>query len=176
MAGTLVQNGSAASRVQPVDTRKVTGRRTLRYNTFDELLADAERLAASDTRTLGNWSLGQILQHLAKSLDMMIDGPPFLLPAPLRLFMRVFMKKKMLSATLSPGFKLPKRAGRYLPGSTTTEEGLRLLRAAVQRVKGTAQRGPHPAFGKMGPGEWDEFQLRHCEMHMSFVVPATLAA
>jgi hypothetical protein len=103
---------------------------------------------------------------------MMIDGPPFLVPAPLRLFMRMFIKQKMLRATLSPGFKLPKRASRYLPELTTTEEGLRLLRVAVHRVKGTAQRGLHPAFGKMGPGEWDEFQLRHCEMHMSFVVLA----
>ena len=23
----------------------------------------------------------------------------------------------------------------------------------------------------MAPGEWDEFQLRHCEMHLSFVAP-----
>jgi hypothetical protein len=171
MASTL-HVGQAESRPKPIDTRKVAGRRTVRYESFDEMLADAERLAASPCRTLGNWSLGQIFQHLAKSLDMMIDGPPFVMPAPLRVVMRLLMKRRMLSQTLTPGFKLPQKAARYLPDPTTTEEGLQLLRVAVQRVNQTQQRGLHPAFGKMGPGEWDQFQLRHCEMHMSFAMPA----
>jgi Protein of unknown function (DUF1569) len=154
-----------------IDARKVVGRRTVRYNSYDEVLADAERLAAMPTRTLGNWTLGQIFQHLAKAMDAMIDGPPFLLPAPVRLLMSLFMKGKMLRETLSPGFKLPKKGEGLLPTpATTTEEGLRLLRAAVQRVKGTTERALHGGFGKMGPGEWDQFQLRHCELHMSFVV------
>jgi Protein of unknown function (DUF1569) len=163
----------AAKQTQTVNTKKVTGRRSVRYNSYDEFLADAERLAAAKTRTLGNWSLGQIFLHLAKNLDMMIDGPPFLLPAPVRLFMWLFVKGKMLRETLSPGFNLPKKAEGFLPEPTTTEAGLHRLRAAVARVKGTAERGLHPGFGQMGPGEWDQFQLRHCELHMSFVVPAT---
>jgi hypothetical protein len=155
-----------------VDTTKVAGRRTVHYNSFDELLADAERLAVTDTRTLGNWSLGQILTHLARAMDMMIDGPPFLFPAPLRLLTTLFMKKRMLSRSAPPGYQLPKRAKHMVPEPTTTAEGLELLRVAVLRIQSTSQRGPHPVFGKMGPGEWDQFQLRHCEMHMSFAVPA----
>jgi hypothetical protein len=42
--------------------------------------ADAERLATIERRTPGNWSLGQIVKHPAKSLDMMIDGPQFWSP------------------------------------------------------------------------------------------------
>jgi hypothetical protein len=155
-----------------VDTKRVIGRRTVHYNTFDDLLADAERLAVSQTKSLGNWSLGQILKHLSLSIDMMIDGGEFSLPAPVRFVMRLLMKKRMLSRTLSPGFKLPKKASRFIPPPTSTEDGLRMLRAAVQRVKGTSQRGLHPAFGKLTKHEWDEFQLRHCEMHLSFIVPA----
>jgi uncharacterized protein DUF1569 len=154
-----------------IDTAKVTGRRTVCYNSYDELLADAERLATIENRTLGNWSLGQIYKHLAKAIHMTIDGPPFLLPWPMRIAFTLFMKKRMLQKSLPPGFKLPKKAEHMLPEPTTTADGLELLRAAVQRVKSTPQRGLHPAFGKMGPGEWDQFQLRHCEMHMSFVVP-----
>jgi hypothetical protein len=155
-----------------VDTKRVKGRRTIHYDSFDDVLADAERLADMETKSLGNWSLGQILKHLSLSIDMMIDGGDFLMPAPLRFVLRLLMKKKMLSRTLSPGFKLPKKASRFIPPPTSTEEGLSLLRTAVQRVKSTSQRGLHPGFGKLTQQEWDEFQLRHCEMHMSFIVPA----
>ncbi len=156
---------------RPIDTAKVTGRRTLRFESFNAVLAEAERLAAIRTRTLGNWSLGQILKHLAKSIDMMIDGPPFVLPWPMRIVMTLLMKKRMLSRTLPAGFQLPVKARHMVPEPTDTDEGLKLLRAAVLRVNKTEQRGLHPAFGKMGPGQWDQFQLRHCEMHLSFVVP-----
>lgn len=155
-----------------VNTKSVTGRRKVHYDTFDDALADAERLAAGNVQTLGNWSYGQILKHLAMAIDTMIDGAPFGLPAPVQFVMRLLMKKKMLTRTLSPGFKLPKKAQRLLPAETSTEEGMELLRAAIERVKSETKRAPHPGFGVMGPGEWDEFQLRHFEMHMSFVVPA----
>ena len=51
-----------------MNTKAVTGRREVHYDTFDDALADAERLAAGDVRTLGNWSYGQILKHLAMAV------------------------------------------------------------------------------------------------------------
>ncbi len=158
--------------MQPVNTKQVIGRRTVHYGDYDDLLADAERLAAMKTQTLGNWSFGQIMKHMADSICVMIDGNfTFTMPAPVQFVMRLLLKKKMLTQTLSPGFKLPKKAQNMVPGPTSTEVGLSELRAAVARAKAEPNRAPHPGFGVMGPGEWDEFQLRHCEMHMSFVVP-----
>ena len=154
-----------------VNTKTVAGRRELRFESFDEVLADAERLAGMEIRTLGNWSYGQILRHLARSIDAMIDGAPFSFPAPLQWVMRILMKKKFLSKTLTPGFKLPKSAGRLQPEETTVEEGLAELRIAVERTKTESQRAPHGGFGKIPNDECDQFQLRHAEMHMSFVVP-----
>ncbi len=157
----------------PINTKKVTGRRTVRYESFNDILADAERLAGLETNELGNWSKGQIYKHLAASLDAMLDGPPFLMPAPIRWLLCLLMKNRMLTRTLDPGFQLPKSASAMLPGETTTSEGLELLRAAVQRVNQTDARAVHGGFGKIPPAEWDQFQFRHCEMHMSFIVPST---
>ncbi len=154
-----------------INTRQVTGRRTLRYESYEEALADVEKLAAGEVRTLGNWSFGQILRHLAVAVDTMIDGGPFNMPAPVKFFMRLLMKKRMLTQTLSPGFKLPKSAASLVPQETSVEESLELFRAAVERAKTETRRAPHGGFGVMGPGEWDQFQLRHFEMHLSFVVP-----
>jgi hypothetical protein len=52
-----------------VETKKVTGRRDISYSSYDELLADAQSVAASDNvKMVGNWSLAQIFQHLAAAL------------------------------------------------------------------------------------------------------------
>lgn len=59
-----------------VDTKKVIGRRSLHFASLDEILAEAERLAAGRHRQLGNWTLGQILMHLARAGEAYIDGTP----------------------------------------------------------------------------------------------------
>ncbi len=156
-----------------IDTTKVTGRRELRFDTYDDLLADAERMASIEVRTRGNWSYPQILEHLAKSLHKMIEGPGFMLPMPMRFIMRLTMMKKMVTQTLDPGFKFPASVAKSFAPSPTAEVGpsLELLRAAIERVKSDPTRAKHPGFGTITTAEWDNFQLRHCEMHMSFVQP-----
>lgn len=62
-AGTVVITRSNS---MSVNTRKVTGRRKLRFETIDDLEEESERLATADFECLGNWSLGQILSHLAR--------------------------------------------------------------------------------------------------------------
>ena len=150
-----------------VNTKKVDGRRELRYESYGDLLDDAERLAATPHRTLGNWSLGQILLHTAQAIDSSIDGAGFALPAPLRLVMTLLMKRRFLSRSLPAGFKT---SPEFIPGETPAEEGLAALRRAIDRQATTTERANHPAFGRISQKEWDDFNLRHAEMHMSFVV------
>ena len=57
-----------------VQTAKVEGRRKVAYKSFDELLADADRLSSGPVKTLGNWSPGQIFRHLAIAYNGSIDG------------------------------------------------------------------------------------------------------
>ena len=152
--------------------RKVTGRRKLRFESYEEVLTDVEQLAAGEVQSLGNWSFGQILKHLAVAVDSMIDGGPFNMPAPMKFIMNLMMKKRMLTRGLSPGFNLPKYAQALVPDETSVEEGLELLRVAIDRLHKEKKRAPHGAFGVLSPLEWDQFQLRHCEMHLSFVEPA----
>ncbi len=40
-----------------VNTRDVTDRREVHYESFHDLLADAEALSQGDVLTLGNWSI-----------------------------------------------------------------------------------------------------------------------
>jgi len=158
---------------QPVDTRAVQGRRSVRYESFDDLLADAESLARVPTRAVGNWSAGQIYRHLAVSIDAMIDRSPFQLPAPMRWLLRLLFLRRMTTRTLAPGFQLPRSAARMIPPPTETGAGLDLLRRAIARIKSTDERAPHGGFGRLTREQWDAFQLRHAELHMSFLVPTS---
>lgn len=80
-----------------VNTKSVAGRRAVRYASYDELLSDAERIAASNSvQTLGNWTPGQIFKHLADALESSIDGSGFVLPWPIRVVFTLLMKRKYL--------------------------------------------------------------------------------
>ena len=152
-----------------INTKKVSGRRDVRYESYADLLADAERVAAADNvQMLGNWSLGQIYKHLAMALDSSIDGVGFSLPAPARWLMTLLMKRRFLTKSVPAGFKTTKE---FTPGETSAEEGLSALRAAIARQDQQQGRCMHPAFGKLSDQEWMDFNLRHAEMHMSFAVP-----
>lgn len=154
-----------------VNTKQVEGRRAVRYENFDNLLADVNQLAAGKVRILGNWSLGQILSHLAKVYECSIDEFPFLMPAPLRFLFGVVMKRRFLNRPLPTGFQLPKKASDLIPAEIDPAEASALLAKAIDRLKNERQRSPHPALGRLTVDEWNALHLRHAEMHLSFVLP-----
>lgn len=157
----------------PVDTKKVTGRRAVSYGTLDEFMSDAESISAAESKTVGNWSIGQILWHLAASMDASIDGTKMKAPWLMMVILNLFMKNSMLTKPMRPGYKIPASGQDQFapPESTTPEDGLAKLRTAIERQKSDLSRGPHMAFGEITREEWDKFHLRHAEMHMSFIVP-----
>ena len=154
-----------------VDTAKVAGRRQLAFSNLDEIFADVERLAAGKHRTIGNWSFGQILWHLATVMNSSIDGssvrPGF--------FMRLLgplMKGRMLTKGMPPGFRLPASMAKiFEPPPTSTEDGVKAMRDAVQRQKTETHREPSPFLGKMSHEDYVRLHCRHAELHLSFVVP-----
>ena len=82
------------------------------------------------------------------------------------------MKKKFLTQPMSPGINMPKKAQKVtIPGETSTEEGLAALRIAVKRQRDVQKRALNGALGPLTLKEWEQFHLRHAELHLSFIVP-----
>ena len=155
-----------------VKTKHVTDRRSIQYESYEELLADAEQLAGGKVRTTGNWSYPQILHHLAKSMDASIDGVQMKLPWLLKKFFLMMMKKeKMLLAPMQSGFQIPKqgRSQFYPDPEISTEDAMARFRAAIERCKSETDRAPHLLYGELTIEESDMFNYRHAELHMSFV-------
>jgi hypothetical protein len=156
-----------------INTTKVTGRRQLHFGSLDDLLADVERLAACRRlQTLGNWSAGQIFEHLALTMNKSIDGFGWKMPAAVRFLIRLFFKRRTLTRSMSAGFRLPGRAKEMLPPPVDTAVGLDSLRRAIRRAQTEDKRAAHPVFGPMTRAEWDQLHCRHAELHLSFLVPA----
>lgn len=158
-----------------IDTKKVQNRRRLLFQTIEETLAEVERLNQGKVRTLGNWSAGQILRHLALGMLISLDGAPKIFPWPLRLLGRVLKKpmlKNILTKGMQPGIRLRGRAAAaFFPPETSWEEGLKHFRQAIRRLQTETNRAPSPFFGPMTREEWDQLHCRHAELHLSFLVP-----
>src|SRR5262245_40050365 len=129
-----------------VETKTVAGRRTLHFDSLQEVLAEAERLAKGRVRVLGNWSQGKIYQHLATTMDCSIDGWGFSAPWYVRL-LAPLMKKRFLNGPMPAGFKMPSNMKQVLDpeGDVGIEQGLEALRRAVHRQETETRRCPSPA-------------------------------
>jgi hypothetical protein len=146
-------------------------RRTLRFTSYDEILADAEALAAKGYDRAGAWGLGQACDHLAKTMERSLDGFPDKMPLPFRVLARWVALGGILKHRQT-NRKFPAPAYLQPPDAADDRAGLDRLRSAVGRLKGHA--GPmqvHPAFGKVTPEQWREIHLWHSEHHLSYLSP-----
>lgn len=147
-------------------------RRELTFQTLDDAVAEAERLCSCEVRVSGKHSFGQILNHLAVSLDVSTGRatappPPFFMK-----LMRPLMKRMVINAKpLKPGVSLPAKAETFFWPDKEFD-----VASAVQRLKDSTdyykKNGPlenHPFFGKLTPTEADQLNCRHAALHLSFV-------
>ena len=155
-----------------IDTRKVEGRREVSYQSLEDLFEDARRCVAGRYVTIGNWSVSQIYHHLSVALHASIDGFGFQVFWPKRLLARILFKNRVLTGSIPSGYKIPKRMKRLEPTDMPVADALSQLAVAIDRYQTNPKRAPHPLFGQLTSEESDQFQLRHAELHMSFIVPA----
>lgn len=92
------------------------------------------------------------------------------MPALVRWVMTLLMKKKFLTKAIPAGFS---SGATFVPDETSVEDGLAALERSIARQKEESTRVMHPGFGNITREEWNDFHLRHAELHMSFFVPAT---
>ena len=157
-------------------TAEKAQRRSIEFATLDEVKADIEELAAGSYTTVGNWSFAQILDHLGSALNNSIDGFPFKASFFVRWFVAPMIKNSILTKEMKPGFKLPEKFSSYLPSEDCTmDEALPKVLNAIKRFETETPLADHPFFGKMASEEWMNLHMRHCELHLSFVVPTASA-
>lgn len=158
-----------------VKTGHVGGRRSLHFNSIDDMLADAESLHRAEREgrltLLGNWSLGQSFGHLSGWVRFGFEGTPLKPPWIVRLIFRP-MKSRMLYKPMRAGGNIPRVPGGTLATEPMTgDEGIDRMRKWFGRLKNESPTLPHIIFGPLSHDEWINLHLRHSELHLSFAVP-----
>ncbi|MBX3390564.1 MAG: DUF1569 domain-containing protein [Phycisphaeraceae bacterium] len=165
--------------MEAVNTAKLKvspeGVRDLHFSSLDEVLAEADRIAAAERdgrlKQIGNWSAGQIFNHLATWIDYSYDGFPPQLSPPwfVRLIVKL-QKHKFMNGAMPRGVRIPGiENGTLATESVPLEEGVRHLRASLERLKREKPTQRSVLFGEMTHEEWIKGTLRHAELHMSFL-------
>ena len=147
----------------------------MKYATLEDLLRDVERIESAERegrlQAHGTWTPGQVLGHVAAWIEYGYDGYP-MQPPPwiIRLILR-WQVKKYLRNGMPSGVRIPKvAAGTFGVDVMPLAEGADRLRKAVARLKaGEPARFDSPAFGPMSHEERIQLNLRHAELHLSFL-------
>lgn len=163
---------------QPVNTAKVEGFRTLRFESLEDLLWELDRIEQSHRsgtlKQIGNWSPGRIFGHLAAWINYAYEGfprgahPPF--------FIRWIIKRqkaKYLRHGMPRGVKIPAAPdGTFGTDQMDFDAGMRKLRAAIGRLQAREPVKFHsPAFGQMSDDDRIAMQMRHAELHLGYLIP-----
>lgn len=148
-------------------------RRPLHFRSLADILADVEALDSQQRRTLGRWTDAQIVEHLAISVDMAFDGYGFRAPWPVRMLVRL-IKNRVLTGPMRAGFRLPRRGAAMLPQPDATwEDAVTHLSRAIARFDSESPDHPHPVLGRLTRMEYELLAMRHAELHLGFIVPAS---
>jgi uncharacterized protein DUF1569 len=152
---------------------KTANRRTLKFNTLDDLVRDVQDVSKTGVNSTGNWSAGQIVQHVAAVIDASIDGFSFTVPLPMRILGRL-IRGRALKKGLNPGIKMPRSAqASFKPGPETRfEDAAKNLAQSVDLAKQRTMTAVSPIFGQLTHEQWIQLHCRHAEMHFSFLHPA----
>ncbi len=144
-------------------------RREIRFESFDEVLADATA-RARDHRTIGAWTLGQICRHLADSFHGSIDG----FDLSNHRLKRFFIRRQMLRVALTKGIPRNYTVDPAITPGADVALGPAIdgLGVAIERYRGHAgELKAHPLFGRMPRNVWDRVHRVHCAHHLSFALP-----
>jgi hypothetical protein len=158
-----------------VDTAKVANRRVLRFDSIDQMLAEVDRLVASEKagrlKQLGNWTLGQTLNHLATWIEYGYIGCPLKPPFFIRWILKL-QRNKFLRGPMPAGVRIPRVEGGTLAiDPMPLDEALPRFRRMAERLKTEPPTEPSPALGKLTHDEAIALNLRHAELHLGFLVP-----
>jgi hypothetical protein len=153
-------------------------RRPLRFDSLADLRRELQSLAAQPYQRAGNWSLGQVCQHLRVMIDMSMDGYPMRVGWHLRMLapvMRfIFARMSSMPAGLKgPADLMPAAAERV---DEHDHEQLQLLLATLDRYEAFSEPlKPSPLLGRLSRAQWDRLHRIHAAHHLSFIVPTSRA-
>jgi Protein of unknown function (DUF1569) len=145
-------------------------RRSITFASLDDVMPDVDRLLLGYEQ-VGNWSLGQICNHVGLGVRSTVEGFPVRAPWLVRKLIAPLVRENIFkTGQMREGIKVP---AAVLPKTGLDDRAeAEALRAALKLYMAhTAPMAPHPFFETLSRERWDRFHCIHCAHHLSFVLP-----
>jgi len=145
-------------------------RRQIQFQSYDDILADVDKLLRGGYERGGQWSLGMASEHLAITIKMAFDPAAKGMPRLIRPVIRWVILPRILKKGMPKGMK---GLQAIMPSATVTDEaGRDVLRQAIEVAKAnTHAKLDHPIFGTIESPVFDRLQRVHAQHHLSFLIP-----
>ena len=145
-------------------------RRHLSFDGIDGVMPEVDQLL-SGYETVGRWSLGQILRHLAVAVRLSTEGrqdaEPVDGPDRRRVYRRLFFRAGRFPDDIDPPLAIL-----IPPDDCEVEQEAEALRDAFDRFKAhDGPFSPHPTLGALDKAEWSRFHAMHCAHHLGYASP-----
>ncbi|MCE2793240.1 MAG: DUF1569 domain-containing protein [Planctomycetota bacterium] len=150
-------------------------RRVLHWDSLEQIGNELDRIEVADRKgelaAVGHWTPGQILTHLAAWIEYGYTGYPIDRPNLILRWLLRWMLPGFLSKGMRPGVRIPGiKAGTVGQEEVSTATGLQRYRAALKRLEsGEPCTYDSPAFGPMSMADRVRLNIRHAELHLSFL-------
>lgn len=146
-------------------------RRTLRFNSYSEVIQEIESLQKNGYSKGGNWSLAQICRHISYYHKGALDGFASKMPWIIRVTMgKFFLNKLLKERTYKEGNQTDPRSV-FTPEpdeKQAIEEAITLLKRLEAT---TTPLHPSGFFGEMTNEQWKTINLDHASHHLGFLHP-----
>ncbi|MEM9658580.1 MAG: DUF1569 domain-containing protein [Planctomycetota bacterium] len=149
--------------------------RTVSLRSLDDYSTELDRIAsAAGNNTLvatGHWTPGQILGHLSSWIDYAYNGYPLKkAPRPVQWILRLGLRR-ILKNGMKPGIKLPgTKTGTVGDDVVPFDDAKERLLQSIGRLQsGEPAKYDSPAFGVLTDADRISLNLRHAELHLSFL-------
>ncbi len=152
-------------------------RREIKFENWDEVLADLNRLATCGYVAAGKWNLEQNAKHLNDWISYPVLGfptPPLVMrciAAILRNTIGPRKFKQMLAEGKMPAGN-PTFASTIYRSTDSDTQAVEQLKESIERFKcHQGEMHPSPIFGPMDKRSAEQLQLIHFAHHLSFLLP-----
>ena len=138
---------------------------------MEELEFFLNNLTAKKAKTTGNWTLAQILCHIADTMEFFLSQQEGAIQVPdfiQNTVGKLLLYKFFLFGKMDRGLKNPIKKGEPNNGDFSIElERVITLSKKFKDHTGTFNK--HPVFGSLSREELTKLHLLHCSNHFSYI-------
>jgi hypothetical protein len=144
-------------------------RENLQFNSYDQLLADAQHLHTTGREKAGQWPLAMICDHVARWINSMLgEGLPHI-PGPFQWIARLIIRR-MVRKQKYPTLKFHALAAVQPSADISEADALAKLAAAISRLQQlTGPTVPTHPFGPIPADDFRGMTLLHAAHHLAFL-------